>query len=132
MGLGGFGFTAKGSVSDSKNAGLRAQFMRVIIESPYAGVDLDLNVEYARRCLRDSLNRGEAPFASHLLYTQVLDDNVKEQRRLGTSRALSWYEAADMICVYMDRGITVGMRFGISYARQLGLARENRYINDQF
>ena len=105
--------------------------MRVIIESPYAGVDLDLNVEYARRCLRDSLNRGEAPFASHLLYTQVLDDNVKEQRRLGTSRALSWYEAADMICVYMDRGITVGMRFGISYARQLGLARENRYIDDQ-
>jgi len=103
--------------------------MRVIIESPYQGVDLDLNVEYARRCLQDSLNRGEAPFASHLLYTQVLDDTVKDQRRLGMSRALSWYESADMICVYMDRGISAGMRFGISYARQLGMPRENRWLD---
>ena len=105
--------------------------MRVIIESPYAGVDLDLNVEYARRCLRDSLDRGEAPFASHLLYPQVLNDAAKKERRLGMSRALDWYECADMVVVYMDRGITVGMRLGISYARQIGLARENRYINDQ-
>ncbi len=103
--------------------------MRVIIESPYQGVDLDLNVEYARRCLQDSLDRGEAPFASHLLYTQVLDDTVKEQRRLGMSRALAWYEAADMIAVYMDRGISAGMRFGISYARQLGMPRENRWLD---
>jgi hypothetical protein len=103
--------------------------MRVIIESPYAGVDRDLNVEYARRCLQDSLNRGEAPFASHLLYTQVLDDTVRDQRRLGMSRALSWYESADMIVVYMDRGISAGMRFGISYARQLALPRENRWLD---
>ena len=103
--------------------------MRVIIESPYAGVDRDLNVEYARRCLQDSLDRGEAPFASHLLYTQVLDDTVKDQRRLGMSRALSWYESADMIAVYMDRGISAGMRFGISYARQLGMPRENRWLD---
>jgi len=103
--------------------------MRVIIESPYAGVDRDLNVAYARRCLQDSLDRGEAPFASHLLYTQVLDDTVKKQRRLGMSRALDWYDAADMIAVYMDRGISAGMRFGISYARQLGLPRDSRWLD---
>ena len=103
--------------------------MRVIIESPYAGVDLNLNVEYARRCLQDSLDRGEAPFASHLLYTQVLDDTVKEQRRLGMSRALARYEAADMSSVYLERGIAAGMRFGISYARQLGMPRENRWLD---
>ena len=35
-------------------------------------------MEYARACLRDSLLRGEAPIASHLLYTQPvasLDDS---------------------------------------------------------
>ena len=41
----------------------------VILESPYAG-DVAANVKYARRCVRDSLSRGEAPIASHLLYTQ--------------------------------------------------------------
>jgi len=34
---------------------------RVIVESPYAG-DVARNVEYARACVRDSLQRGEAPY----------------------------------------------------------------------
>lgn len=48
---------------------------RVIIESPYAG-NVEANATYLRRCLRDSLLRGEAPFASHAIYTLpgVLDD----------------------------------------------------------
>lgn len=52
----------------------------VIVESPYAG-DIEANVAYARRCLRDSLARGEAPIASHLLYTQegVLRDDVPDR-----------------------------------------------------
>ncbi len=57
---------------------------RVIIESPYAG-DVETNVRYARACVRDSLLHGEAPIASHLLYTQegVLRDEVPEERRWG-------------------------------------------------
>ena len=49
----------------------------VIVESPYAG-DIETNVKYARRCVKDSLMRGEAPIASHLLYTQegILDDTT--------------------------------------------------------
>jgi len=42
---------------------------RVIIESPYAG-DIEVNLKYAKLCILDSLKRGEAPLASHLLYTQ--------------------------------------------------------------
>lgn len=62
---------------------------RVIIESPYAG-DVELNAQYARECLRDSLTRGEAPIASHLLYTQpgVLDDAVPRERALGIEAGL--------------------------------------------
>jgi hypothetical protein len=56
----------------------------VILESPYAG-DVEANMRYARAAMRDSLMRGEAPFASHLLYTQegVLLDSVPEERTLG-------------------------------------------------
>ena len=54
---------------------------RVILESPYNG-GTDGNVTYARACFRDSLLRGEALIASHLLYTQpgVLRDNVAGER----------------------------------------------------
>ena len=58
-----------------------SEFVTVIVESPYAG-DVERNERYARACIRDCLLRGEAPFASHLLYTQagVLDDTIKEER----------------------------------------------------
>jgi hypothetical protein len=53
----------------------------VVLESPYAG-DVDANVEYARACVRDALQRGDAPIASHLLYTQpgILRDEVPAER----------------------------------------------------
>jgi hypothetical protein len=69
---------------------------RVILESPYAG-DIERNVAYARAAMRDSLLRGEAPIASHLLYTQpgVLDDQVSDERRLGIEAGLVWRVAAE-------------------------------------
>jgi hypothetical protein len=103
----------------------------VIIESPYFGADDDeteANVEYARRCLSDSISRGEAPFASHLLYTQVLSDHIKQERQLGMQRALFWYRHADCCAVYMDRGVSIGMRYGMQYAREIGLEIDKRWI----
>ena len=103
----------------------------VIIESPFLGADDDeteANVEYARRCLSDSISRGEAPFASHLLYTQVLSDHIKHERQLGMQRALFWYRHADCCAVYMDRGVSMGMRYGMQYAREIGLEIDKRWI----
>lgn len=93
----------------------------VIIESPYAG-DVALNVEYARACLKDSLLRGEAPFASHLLYTQpgVLDDRVPAQRNRGILAGFAWGEVAHATAVYLDLGITEGMQRGIEHAHAAG------------
>lgn len=89
----------------------------VIVESPYAG-DVAKNEEYARACLADCLQRGEAPFASHLLYTQpgVLDDKISDQRKLGIEAGLAWGSAATLTAVYTDRGISKGMQQGISSA----------------
>ena len=60
----------------------------VDIETPYAAKSeeqLKRNLLYARACVRDSLIRGEVPFASHLLFTQpgILDDNIPKEREIG-------------------------------------------------
>lgn len=75
-----------------------------IIKSPYAGNVLR-NIRYARLCCLDSLRRGEAPFASHLFYTQMLP----EQRRLGMDAGFAWGERADLHAFYTDLGISPGM-----------------------
>lgn len=106
---------------------------RVILESPYAGNWLQrwLNVRYARRCVRDALQRGEAPIASHLLYTQrgILDDAKPTERQWGIDAGLAWKSVAETSVVYTDRGITKGMRFGIDAAKLAGIPIEYRRIN---
>lgn len=91
--------------------------MPVILESPYAG-DIERNTEYARICMHDCLMRGEAPFASHLLYTQphVLDDLIPDQRKLGIEAGLVWGKFAEKTVVYIDYGISKGMQYGIDRA----------------
>lgn len=100
---------------------------KVIVESPFAG-DVEANLAYARRCLLDSLHRGEAPFASHLLYPQVLRDADKDERAQGISAGLEWAVSADITAVYMDYGISLGMEFGIMHAIKHGRQIEYREI----
>jgi hypothetical protein len=101
----------------------------VLVESPYAG-DVETNVTYARACMQDCLRRGEAPLASHLLYTQVgvLDDAIPEERERGILAGLAWGRRADLTAVYTDRGITVGMQQGIAAAEALGRPIEYRTL----
>jgi len=101
----------------------------VILESPYAG-DVLKNIQYARRCVRDSLLRGESPIASHLLYTQdsILNDNNPEERQLGIDAGLAWKSVAEATVVYADLGITDGMHYGIRQARKQGIKVEIRHL----
>jgi hypothetical protein len=66
----------------------------VLIESPYAG-DVERNERYARDAMRDCLIRGEAPFASHLLYTQVLNDLDLREHVVGIEAGLAWGAKAE-------------------------------------
>lgn len=101
----------------------------VIIESPYAG-DTDRNIWYARRAVHDSLMKGEAPLASHLLYTQplVLDDLNLSQRALGITAGHAWMKFAETVAVYNDYGTSKGMEQGIALAELLGIKIEFRLI----
>jgi hypothetical protein len=82
--------------------------------------------------MNDCLMRGEAPFASHLLYTQpgVLHDDVADERKLGIQAGLAWGEMADATVVYVDHGVSPGMQLGIDRARELGRPVELRRLDD--
>lgn len=104
--------------------------IRVIIESPYAG-DVEGNLRYLRRCIKHSLLQGEAPFASHALYTQcgILNDDIQSERNLGISAGFSWRGVADKTVVYTDLGITNGMIAGIADSISRGVPVVYRYID---
>lgn len=91
----------------------------VVVESPYAG-DVERNLRYLRACLADCLRRGEAPFASHALYTQpgVLDDIDPAQRMLGISAGFAWRYYAAATVVYTDLGFSRGMQAAIEHAEE--------------
>ena len=86
----------------------------VIVESPYKG-DLEGNIRYARLCVKDSIMRGESPFASHLLYTQdeILDDTIESERELGINAGLAWGSVADYVVFYVDLGMSEGMSYAL-------------------
>jgi hypothetical protein len=89
----------------------------VVIESPYSG-DIMQHILYAQRAMRDSIGRGEAPIASHLLYTQpnVLNDGAPDERFLGIACGFAWNQHAELVAVYQDYGISPGMQLGIEQA----------------
>ncbi len=103
----------------------------VIVESPYAG-DVEKNVRYARAALRDCLLRGEAPLASHLLYTQpgVLNDDIPAERTQGINAGLEWGDLADATVVYTDLGTSRGMTYGIERAQHVNRPIEYRTLPD--
>jgi hypothetical protein len=107
---------------------------RVIVESPYRGGLFRrwLHVRFARACMRDCLLRGEAPMASHLLYTQrgVLRDDVEDERKLGIDAGHAWISSADAMVVYLpSRGVvSPGMDVGIRRAKAIGIPVEYRRL----
>jgi|SRR5262245_2585306 len=104
---------------------------RVIIESPYAGrgqtdkqrlFDLRANLTYARRCLRNCAFRGESALASHVIWTQpdVLDDTNPDERTLGIACGFAWWQCADFIIFFTDRGWSGGMIEALRIATETG------------
>lgn len=120
---------------DENKAEKEIEHKLVILESPYAatnGYTVQENIEYARKCVRHSLSLGEAPIASHLLYTQegILDDNIPEERQWGIDAGLAWKQVASTSVVYTDRGISKGMEYGIAAAEAAGIKVEYRSIEE--
>lgn len=102
-----------------------------VIESPLAG-NVALNIAYAKAAMMDCFERGEAPFASHLLYAQsgLLDDADPIERGRGIIAGLEWGRFADRCAVYTDLGISSGMGLGIASAQSHGIRIEYRTLGE--
>ncbi len=100
---------------------------RVILESPWRG-DTEANRAYAIKAMIHSIGLLEAPFASHLLYTQFLNEENSKQSALGILLGFAWYKSAEACVVYTDLGISSGMMLGIEEAEKYKLPVIRRKI----
>lgn len=81
-----------------------------IVESPYAG-DVDGNVAYARTALLYLIQKGYTPLASHLLYTQVLDDDKPGDRERGIQMQIETLIRTNAkVFFFVDKGFSSGMK----------------------
>jgi hypothetical protein len=119
----------------------------VYIESPFSGSsdeDMKKNIRYGQYIIQDCLKRGESPFLSHLLYTQLPKTGfVRNTEQLAADAAAEfvskqqsvklayeWRARANKTIVYTDRGITSGMASGVNHAYAVGSEVEFRSIPD--
>lgn len=100
---------------------------RVFICSPYKG-NTRLNLAYLRMCIRNSLSKGESPFAPHAMYTQALDDGIPHERQLGFNAGLVWLDCTPFIACYVDLGVSEGMQVELDRAAGLGWTIDMRRI----
>jgi hypothetical protein len=107
-------------------------YIPVILESPYSAksglFDIKSNLAYAQACMRDCIARGEAPFGSHLLYPQILNDNDPTQRELGISLGYAWRSVAMYSVFYTDFGWSNGMLAALQTAKEERLTYEFRAL----
>ncbi len=99
---------------------------RIYVSSPFGSPDpwiVWLNVQVARDVCRAILERGDAPYASHLIYPEVLGEDSGAARETGLQAALAFVEACDEVAwalpPWVD-GPTPGMRGELRRALELG------------
>ena len=90
---------------------------KVYVVSRYAG-DIDANVEAAKGYCRMVIQQQRIPVASHLLYPQILDDSVPEQREIGTMCGLALLAGCDEVWCFGTEH-SPGMEKEISEAHRL-------------
>lgn len=98
----------------------------VYIASPYAG-DVAGNTKFAIECCRHAIKRGQTPIAPHLLYPQMLDDEVPEERTLALMLGRNLLAVCDELWVCGER-ISSGMAAEIEHAQSLDIPI--RYIRE--
>lgn len=102
-----------------------------IIESPFRAspnYTADEAAEYLRLCIRDSILRGESPYASHRMIPGALDDADPAERDIGIRCGYAWWRAASVVAFYTDLGWSEGMRKAYARARTMSIKVEERRL----
>lgn len=102
---------------------------KVYVASKYAG-DVEKNVAAAVGYCKYVINQDMIPVASHLLYPQMLDDSIPEERELGLMFGLSLLAICDEVWCFGDVSSSVGVQQEIVEAKKLG--KKVRYLKEGF
>lgn len=89
---------------------------KIYVASKYAG-DVDTNVASAITYCRRVIDEGYMPIASHLLYPQILNDNIPKERELGLMFGLALLRTCDEMWVFGS--VTSGVAREIEEAKRL-------------
>ncbi len=100
---------------------------KIYVVSKYAG-DVTHNVNNAITYCKFVIAMGHQPIASHLLYPQMLDDDIPEERQLGCEFGLNLLLLCDEVWVF-GSDFSKDMEAEVSKARQLGMMIRN-FTND--
>ncbi|HEY6020898.1 MAG TPA: hypothetical protein VIY48_13665, partial [Candidatus Paceibacterota bacterium] len=76
---------------------------RITVESPLAG-DVKVNEEFARAVCHYITKRGDSPYASHLFFTQFLDDLNPEERTQGIEAGFAWGMWGNEVWFCLEKG----------------------------
>lgn len=98
---------------------------KIYVASKYAG-DVDTNVASAITYCRCVIDEGYMPIASHLLYPQILNDNIPEERELGLMFGLALLRTCDEMWVFGS--VTSGVAREIEEAKRL--KKQIRYFEE--
>ncbi len=84
--------------------------------------------------MRDSLERGEAPLASHLLYPQpgILREQMPSERDWGIRAGLEWRRVAEHHVFYTDRGWSKGMYAAWEFLKREDRSMETRSLDHRY
>ena len=88
--------------------------------SPYRG-EVERNKRYARELTRLALDNGFCPVTVHLYLTEVTDDNIPEERRLGMDAGMEILKNCKYILIGGRHGISEGMKAEIKTALDMGI-----------
>ena len=93
---------------------------KVYICSPYASQGIrEENVKKAKRYCKAAIDRGCLPIAPHVFYTQILSDDIEEERAAGLRLGLELLKECDEIWVFGS--VTGGMVNEVQLAKDLGV-----------
>ena len=91
----------------------------IYICSPYAG-NTEENIAFARQACGYAIRQGAVPLAPHLLYPQILNDSVLEERETGIRLGLEILERCEEFWICGDR-MSAGMKREAAYAKARGI-----------
>lgn len=91
---------------------------KVYVVSPFAG-DIVYNVKQARKYCRYAVGHNRIPIASHLLFTQFLNDKDPKERELGLLCGLALLKCCAEVWVFGTER-SQGMKKELEEAKRLG------------